>query len=63
MRTTRHESRADPAAPANRAARRAAAKDKDLPGTPGLLPHQRTTGRSVTKPALSRADYAARRSG
>jgi hypothetical protein len=63
MRTTPVEFRADQAAPANRAARRAAAKGKDLPGAPGLLPHRRTTGRSSTKPAHARADFAARRSG
>jgi hypothetical protein len=51
------------AQPTNRATRRAAAKGRDLPGTPGLLPHERTTGRSSTKPAHARADFAARRSG
>ncbi|MCW0213299.1 MAG: hypothetical protein OJJ54_08060 [Pseudonocardia sp.] len=58
MRTTHTDTRS-----ANRADRRAAARGKDLPATPGLLPHERKSGRSLTKPVHSRADYAARRSG
>jgi len=57
MRTT------DPTPPANRAARRAAAKGRATGSSGQPVAPRRTGPKEQTKPVRSRTDFAARRSG